>query len=70
MTGTAKVMTYEDIVEAEKRRAVKAQAGPSLKRKERSQSRKNGYSADREKDNAEFEIRESGLQSFCSVMQF
>lgn len=44
-------MTYEDIVEAEKRRNVKASP------------------ADQEQEDAELEIRTSGLQGFCSVMQ-
>ena len=69
VTGTAKVMTYEDIVEAERRRDIRATASSSPKRKKRSQNGKQAGSAEREKEITILEIRESGLHDFCSVIQ-
>ena len=46
MSETAKAMTYEDILEAEKRRGMKAKAGFNLRRTKYSQSMKHTCSAE------------------------
>ncbi len=69
VSGTAKVMRYEDIVEAEKRRDAKAKAAPSLEQQKRVPERNRGQPLSQEKEVTEFEIHKLGLDSYCSVLQ-
>ncbi len=61
VSGTVKVMSYEDIVEAEKRRDAKTKASRSLEPQRRVQGRKSDHDINQEKEVAEVEIRKLGL---------
>ena len=70
VSGTAKVISYEDIVEAERRRDAKAKAGPRLKGQTKKQGRTTDHDIAREIEMADSEISKWGLDSYCSVLQF
>jgi hypothetical protein len=69
VTGNAKVMTYDDIVEAQRKRDVKAAITPGAKRGSRKQQ--NSKTDERKRSHAEElehgrrEIKALGLEKFC-----
>lgn len=63
-------MSYENIVEAGKRRDAKAKAGLRLERQKRAQGRKRDHFIDQEKDEAEVEIRKLGLDKYYTILKF
>jgi hypothetical protein len=76
VVGKAKVMRYEDIVEAEKKREMtkSAAAGNAARPKKRkataADSNASKKSRRNELEDARHEIDGSGLEAYCSVMQF
>jgi hypothetical protein len=72
VTGNAKVMTYDDIVEAQRKRDVKAAITPGAKRGSRKQQ--NPKTDERKRSHAEElehgrrEIKALGLKKYCSVL--
>jgi hypothetical protein len=69
VVGTAKVMSYEDIVEAQTNRDAKA-AGRIPKRKSALTAGQERGSRSQEVEKAEEEIRTLGLANYCSVLHF
>jgi len=69
VVGTAKVMSYEDIIEAQTNRNIKA-ASRIPKRKSGSITGQARDSAGQELKKAEEEIRNLGLANYCSVLHF
>ena len=76
VNGTAKVMSYDDIVEAQKKRDAKdagvgGRARGSSKRK-RSATKPAAAKRSRkyELEGTKHEIEEMGLNAYCSVLQF
>lgn len=75
VAGNVRVMSYEDIVEAQKQRDMKEAAAKATKSRRRS---KGGTSAQvrgkrsrgQEIEDADHEIRTSGLSGYCSVLEF
>jgi hypothetical protein len=73
--GKAKVMSYDDIVEAQIKRDAK---GAGIEGRTRRAKRKNSASTSlaykrsraEELKEAEYEIEKSGLGSYCSVLHF
>ena len=69
VVGTAKVMSYEDIVEAQTNRDAKA-ASRIPKRKSGPITGQARGSCSQEVEKAEEEIRSLGLANYCSVLHF
>jgi hypothetical protein len=74
VVGSARVMSYEDIVEAQKQRNIKETAaeaawGRRSKRGPLTQVLRK-RSCDQELEEAEHEIRGSGMAEYCSVLDF
>lgn len=69
VTGNAKIMTYEDIVGAEQKRVAKLSA-KSAKRGQRSKRSEGKRSRAEEMEISTREIEASGLEGYCSVIQF
>ena len=76
IVGTAKVLSYEDIVEAKRKRDIKEvkssiRGRQSVKRKRSIPSQALGKrSRSHERQEAIDEIRASGLEKYCSVLSF
>jgi DDE superfamily endonuclease len=73
VTGTAKIMTYEDIMEAQKKRDIKeaATAAKTAGRKRRTAGLGGRqWSRTEELEHGRREIRAFGLEEYCSVLQF
>jgi len=74
VTGNAKVITYNNIVEAQRKRNIKAAITPGAKRGSRKQQnpktdeRKRSYAE--ELEHSRREIKALGLEKYCSVLQF
>jgi hypothetical protein len=74
VTGTAKIMSYDDIVEAQRKRDVK-EALPTNARKgcrTRQKPATGGQTSSRveELEHGRREIEAHGLEKYCSVLQF
>jgi hypothetical protein len=69
VVGTAKVMSYEDIVEAQTNRDAKV-AGRIPKRKSAPTAGQERGTCSQEVEKAEEEIRSLGLANYCSVLHF
>jgi hypothetical protein len=74
VTGNAKVMTYDDIVEAQRKRDVKEAIAPGAKRGSRRLQNpkpdKRKRSPAEELEHGKREIKALGLEEYCSVLQF
>jgi hypothetical protein len=73
VTGTAKIMIYDDIVEAQLKRAVKALPTSAKKGDRRRQKPATGEqkrSRVEELEHNRREIKALGLEGYCSVLQF
>jgi hypothetical protein len=74
VTGNAKIMTYDDIVKAEQKRAAKEVVAPGAKRGGRlPQSSKPGEGKRPRANELEYgkrEIKALGLEEYCSILQF
>ncbi len=74
VTGTAKVMTYDGIIEAQRKRDVKEAITTGAK--QRNRKRQNPPTGERKRSRAEDlehgrrEIKALGLEEYCSVLQF
>jgi hypothetical protein len=69
VVGHAKVMSYEDILEAQRKRDAKAVARPRANR-QRSQPMDGTSARQEEKDKAELEIQRSDFGRYCAVLDF
>jgi len=74
VVGSARVMSYEDIVEAQKQRDIKDAAtvtrGRGSKRRNPTAQVLGKRSRGQELEEAEHEIRASGMAGYCSVLDF
>ncbi len=73
VVGSARVMSYEDIVEAQKQRDIKEAAEAARGRRSKrgpSTQALGKRSRGQELDEAEHEIRGSGMAGYCSVLDF
>jgi hypothetical protein len=73
MPGNARIMTYDDIVEAEQKRAAKVGAAGAKQGRGRPKSSKPGERKRVSADELEIgnrEIKALGLEEYCSVLQF
>ncbi|PMD59026.1 uncharacterized protein K444DRAFT_724793, partial [Hyaloscypha bicolor E] len=74
VVGSTRVMSYEDIVEAQKQRDIKETAAEAARgrRSKRGPSTQvlGKRSRDQELEEAEHEIRGSGMAEYCSVLDF
>lgn len=73
VTGTAKIMTYEDIIEAQKKRDIKEAATAAKTAGRKRQTAGLGgrqRSSAEELEHGRREIRAFGLKEYCSVLQF
>lgn len=74
VTGTAKVMAYDDIIEAQRKRDVKEAIMPGTKRRSRKCQSSKSDECNRpraeELEVGRYEIGALGLENYCSVLQF
>jgi hypothetical protein len=73
MLGNARIMTYDDIVKAEQKRAAKVGATVGKRGRGRPKSSKPGEGKGSCADELEIgnrEIKALGLEEYCSVLQF
>jgi len=77
VVGTAKVLSYEDIIEAQQKRDMKeAEAAAARGRQTSNRNRKapsqvlGKRSRSNEREEAIAEIRASGMEKYCSVLKF
>ena len=63
-------MSYEDIVEAKKRRDTKTKANRSLEPQRRVQGKKSNHDVNQDKEVTKVETRKLKLSSYCSILQF
>lgn len=74
VTGTTKVMTYDDIIEAQRKRDIKEAITTGVK--QRNRKRQNPPTGERKRSRVEDlehgrrEIKALGLEEYCSVLQF
>jgi hypothetical protein len=73
VTGTAKIMTYEDIMEAQRKRDIKeattAAAKTAGRKRQNAGIGGNKRSSAEELEHGRREIRALGLEEYCSVLQ-
>jgi hypothetical protein len=74
VAGTAKILSYEDIVQAQQKRDVKDAAARGRRTSKRSTLAPSNVigkrSRSQEKEEAINEIRASGMERYCSVLKF
>ena len=74
--GKAKVLSYEDIVEAQRQRDIKEASADTAPKRGRGRPRRKsptqvlGKSRSQELEVAEHEIRSLGMEEYCSVLRF
>jgi len=72
--GNARVLSYKDIVEAQRQRDIKETRGQGRRGAKRSQSSPAQVTGKRtrsqEIEEAENEIRKAGLKKYCSILSF